>query len=61
MPRANQRFGGISTLDTREEPHHGRGCGKCSPQIWNVVVKIVGSQAKGHITSGPILHHDPSL
>ena len=52
MPRANQRSGGIPTPDTREEPRHGCGCGRCSPQVQNVDVKIVGSQASGDIADG---------
>ena len=61
MPRANKRFGGIPSLDTREEPCHGRGCGRCSPQVRNVVVEIVGSQDSGDVTDGSILRHDPYL
>ena len=59
MPRPNQRSGSIPSPDTREEPRHGHGCDQCSPQIWNVVVKIVGNQALGDITDGPIIFHDP--
>jgi hypothetical protein len=44
VPRANQRTGGIPSLNTREEPHHGCGCGRCLSQVWNVAVKIMGIQ-----------------
>ena len=61
MPRANQRSGGIPPLDTREEPCHGCGCGRCSPQVRNVVVEIMGNQTSRDVIDGLILHRDPCL
>lgn len=61
MPRPSQRSSGIPPSDTREEPHHGCGRGRCSSQFWDPAIKIVGSQASGDITNGFFLCHDPCL
>ena len=61
MPRVDQRSSGIASPDTREEHRHGRGRGRCSPQVQNVAVKIMGNQDLGNIIDGSILCHDPYL
>ena len=51
MPRANQGYGGFPPPNTRKEYSHGCGRGRCSSQVWDVVVQIMGSQ---HHTTIPV-------